>query len=333
MVSAKMTLAPGIANVSVSGFSIQNATFEGILVRNATGVTINANSVTQNNKGLNTTSLECPGLPDFETNEGEDCGEGIHLMGVDHSIIASNIVKNNAGGILISDETGSSHDNLIHGNTVANNSYDCGITMASHAPYAGANLTGPGGIFHNTISGNTSTNNGTLLPGGGAGVGIFAPGPGNKAYANVVINNTLTGNGQPGVTMHNHAAPPGAPAPNLNDNMILGNKISGNAADREDAATAGTTGINLYSVAPVTGTVIAQNVITNQQIAIAVNIPSGDVSAQLNNFQSSTGVDNLGSGVINATQNYWGCAAGVGASGCAGVIGTVSSGNPATNPF
>ena len=48
-----------------------------------------------------------------------------------------------------------------------------------------------------------------------------------------------------------------APPPvNLNDNVIVGNHISGNAADTEDAATPGPTGINLYSVAPVWGTVI-----------------------------------------------------------------------------
>lgn len=326
--------APGIANVTVSGFTVENANLEGILIRNATGVTITDNQITANNKALKAAdSLTCEGLPAFETNENEDCGEGLHLMAVDHSIVANNIVKNNAGGILITDETGASHDNLIHGNSVSDNSYDCGITMASHKPYTAGGIMASGGVYHNTVSGNTSSRNGTKPPGGGAGVGIFAPGPGNKAWGNIVINNTLMGNGQPGVAMHNHAAPQGAPAANLNDNMILGNRISGNAADDGDAATAGTTGISIFSRVPVSGTIIAQNVFTNEQIGIAVNVPSGDVSAQLNNFQVSTGVDNLGSGTINATQNYWGCPAGVGKSGCSGVIGTVSSGDPATQPF
>jgi hypothetical protein len=31
-----------------------------------------------------------PGQPSFETLESEDCGEGIHLMGVDHSTVAKN---------------------------------------------------------------------------------------------------------------------------------------------------------------------------------------------------------------------------------------------------
>jgi parallel beta-helix repeat protein len=325
--------ASGVSNVSVSGLTVENATFEGILVANATAVTISGNQVTGNNRGLNTTSFSCPGLPAFETNEGEDCGEGIHLMAVDHSIVSGNIVKNNSGGILISDETGPTHDNVITGNTVSNNPYDCGITLASHSPSPTTSLKLPPGVYHNTISGNIASNNGLQLPGAGAGIGIFAPGPGNQNYGNVVINNTITGNGLPGVTMHNHASFPGAPPVNMNDNMIIGNQISGNAADTADAATPGPTGINIYSVAPVTGTVVTLNVIRNQQIGVAVNMPSGDVRVQLNDLQGPTGVDNLGTGIVNATQNYWGCATGPGQSGCAGVIGMVVSGSPAGSPF
>ena len=101
--------------------------------------------------------------------------------------------------------------------------------------------------------------NGLLLPGAGAGVGIFAPGPGNRSSGNTVIGNTLSYNGLPGVTMHNHAAPPMTPAVNLNDNAIIGNTITRNAADTEDAATPGPAGINIYSVAPVTGVLAAES--------------------------------------------------------------------------
>ncbi len=325
--------ATGIADVVVSGFTVQNANFEGILVGNATGVTISDNQVLGNNRSLSTTAFNCPGLPAFETNESEDCGEGIHLMAVEHSLIANNIVKNNAGGILISDETGPTHDNIITGNTVSNNPFDCGITMASHSPYAATGLKLSAGVYHNTIAGNTSSNNGTQLPGAGAGIGIFAPGPGSKAYGNVIINNVITGNGLPGITLHNHAAPPMAPPVNLNDNQIIGNQISNNAADTDDAATPGPTGINIYSVAPVTGTVIAQNVFRAEQIDVAVNMPSADVQIHLNNFLGSTGVDNLGGGSVNATQNYWGCATGPGQSGCVGVIGAVLSSGWAITSF
>jgi parallel beta-helix repeat protein len=321
----------GVANVSISGLQVQNANFEGILVANANGVTLTNNQVSGNNRSLNTSNLTCPNLPAFETSEAEDCGEGVHLIGVDHSVVANNVVKNNAGGILLTDETGPTHDNLIYGNTVSSNIYDCGITLASHPPATLGGQKRPGGVYRNTISGNTSTNNGTAN--GGAGVGIFAPGPGNQAYGNIVINNVLTANGMPGVAMHNHAAVPGAPAANLNDNMIIANQFSGNGADTDDAATPGPTAINIFSVTPITGTVIAQNIVRNEMIGIAVNTPSGGVQAHLNNLGGETGVDNLGSGTIDATLNYWGCAAGPGVSGCSGIIGTVMSGGATASPF
>jgi parallel beta-helix repeat protein len=124
----------GVSNVLISGFKIRNANFEGILIANASDVTVVNNHVLDNNKALDIATPACPGIPAFETNEGEDCGEGIHLMGADHSSIVRNEVEDNSGGILISDETGSSHHNLISGNSVHDNSYDCGITMASHGP-------------------------------------------------------------------------------------------------------------------------------------------------------------------------------------------------------
>ena len=319
-----MSSAPnaGVSGVAISGFTVENANFEGILIANASDVTVWGNQVSGNNKSLNTSALSCPGIPDFETNEGEDCGEGIHLMAVDHSTVANNDIENNSGGILISDETGPTHDNLITGNSVLNNPFDCGITLASHGRASNVPHGLNFGVYHNTISQNTSSHNGYLLPGAGAGVGIFAPGPGSTASGNVVVNNDLTNNGLPGVTMHNHAAFAMAPPVNMNDNVIVGNRISGNGADTQDAATSGPTGINVFSVATVTGTVISQNIIKGEAIDIAFNGP-GLVQAHLNDFtDNGTGVDNLGAGIVDATENWWKCSGGPGAPGCASIAGT-----------
>jgi hypothetical protein len=316
--------AAGVADVLISALQIENANFEGILVTNATDVTIMFNWVHDNNKSLDIVNGACPGIPAFETNEGDDCGEGIHLIGVDHSSVVYNLVEKNSGGILLTDETGPTHDNLITTNQVQNNPYDCGITLASHARSTMGIAPGlPFGLTHNTISQNVSTNNGFLVPGAGAGVGIFAPFPGTTNAGNVVINNELTNNGLPGVTMHNHAASPQAPPVNMNDNVIVGNRISGNGADTLDAATPGTTGINIFSVAPITGTIVAENVIQNEVIGFAFNAPSGQVNAHFNDFELlGTGVDNIGTGLVNATQNWWNCTGGPGAAGCATATGS-----------
>jgi nitrous oxidase accessory protein NosD len=313
----------GVSDVTISGFTVENANFEGILVASATGITIVDNLITNNDLSLS--SSTCPGIPDFETNEGMDCGEGLHLMGTDHSVIAKNIVERNGGGILISDETGPNHDNLITGNEVQWNGYDCGITLASHAAAALAHPTGglSFGVFNNTISRNESSFNG-LLSGGGAGAGVFAPGPGAQAYGNVIIENTLVGNGLPGVAMHNHASVPGAPPITFRDNSVIGNHIRANGADTEDAATGGPTGINIYSVVPVTGIVIADNVIEDESIGIsfksAATGPNAapQLQAHLNTFERRTiGISNLGAATIDATLNWWGCPHGPGARGCA----------------
>jgi parallel beta-helix repeat protein len=315
----------GLVGVSVSGFKVQNANFEGILVTNASDVTITDNHVLKNNINLNATEGVCTDVPNFETNEGFDCGEGVHLSGVDHSIVANNLVEKNSGGILLSDDTGATHDNLIIGNTVQNNAFDCGITLASHTLFT--LIPGPptaAGVFHNTITGNTSARNGLKVPGAGAGVGLFAPAPFNKTYGNVVVNNTITDNGLPGVAMHAHS--PGA---TVADNMIAGNHISGNGADTDDTATPGPTGINVSGgdngsgqpVAVITGTVIAGNVIEQETIGIAVKTDSL-VGAHLNNFVNpGIGVDNLAAGLVDARLNWWGCSRGPTAAGCAEVSG------------
>jgi hypothetical protein len=112
--------------------------------------------------------------------------------------------------------------------------------------------------------------------------------------------------------------------PNLNDIMIVGNYISGNAADNADAATTGTAGINIFSLTPVYGTVIAENTIDNQAIDVVMNAP-GSMEVHLNNLLGGkAGVANTGAGVINASMNFWGCPGGPGTAGCAAVTGPAS---------
>jgi parallel beta-helix repeat protein len=306
---------PRLSDVLVTGFTIENAQFEGIYITNASSITVADNEVLNNDQGL--ASGSCPGLPAFETNEGDDCGEGIHLSGVDHSTVRDNVSANNSGGILLSDDTGATHDNLITGNNVRNNVSDCGITLASHTPASLTGSTTPLGVFHNVIAENESIRNGTAAGGSGAGIGIFASVPGAQAYGNVVINNQIRKNGLPGLAMHSHT-----PGQILNDNMIVGNQISGNGADNGDAATPGHTGINVFGVSTVTGTVISGNSIEGEDDDIVTNTP-GEIAIHFNNLLGGKlGVNNLGSGSVDATENWWGSGKGAGASGATSIGGS-----------
>ena len=148
-------------------------------------------------------------------------------------------------------------------------------------------------------------------------MGLFTSVPGAKTYSNVVIGNSLTGNGLPGVSMHSHT-----PGQNLNDNSIIGNYIAGNHADTDDSFTPGPTGINVFGVSPVTGTVITENTIKNESIDVVANTPAV-VTVHLNNLVGSgmIGVDNLGSGRVDATENWWGCSAGPTKKNCSSAVG------------
>jgi parallel beta-helix repeat protein len=313
---------PGLSNVVVTGFTVENANYEGILVANASGVTIWGNMVLYNDQNLEPNVPACPGQPSFETGEEFDCGEGIHLLGADHSTVANNFVANNGGGILLSDDTAAVHDNLVTGNISRDNPYDCGIVMASHAPSPGSTAA-HNGVVRNTISNNQSIHNGYQVPGAGAGVGLFSDGSGpGLVSGNVVINNQLLNNGIPGVAFHSHA-----PGDTFADNKIIANQISGNGADTGDTATPGPTGINVnsgFGGSLISGTVISQNVIDQESYDLFTNTPA-QVDAQLNSFsgKGDVGVDNSGTGLVNATENWWGCFGGPGTRNCATIQGTV----------
>jgi hypothetical protein len=179
------------------------------------------------------------------------------------------------------------------------------------------------GVFQNTVLKNESSYNG-LDNGGGAGVGMYAAGPGNVNYGNAAIGNLLVGNGLPGVAMHNHAYNPKAPPVTLRDNSVIDNHFRGNGADTEDAATAGPTAINIYGVLPLTGMVVTGNTMEDEAIGISFNTPATgpdappQLQAHLNQFDPWTiGISTLGTGTVDGTLNWWGCHEGPGAANCA----------------
>jgi parallel beta-helix repeat protein len=334
---------PGLHDVTIAGFTVENALYEGILLLSTTGVTVRDNDIVNNDQeGPSTTGTACTGQPSYETDESFDCGGGLHLLGAAYSYVSGNTVSENADGILISDETKTAHNNVIINNTVTSNPIVCGIVLASHAPVGSQppNYAAHHGVQNNTISANTSSNNGANK--GGAGVGLFADGNGQGIVSNnVITGNTLTGNSLPGVAIHSHKGPAmGKPADNMAGNIIISNTISGNGADSADSKTPGTAGINISSGdggSGIVGVVVALNTISDEDVDIGVNT-AVEVDIHLNNLLGGKiGVANdctldgascKGSNV-NATQNYWGCATGPGGSGCT----TASGSNVNATPF
>jgi hypothetical protein len=262
---------PGASGTVLRGFTVENAIGEGVLAVSTSNLTLQGNHVVANDQGHDTpVTQEC-------ATQGEvpgDCGEGLHLMSVTDSRVLSNDIENNIGGILVTDEVGPSHGNLIAFNVSRDNGEDCGITLPSHNPKAVADPTA-GGVYDNTILDNLSVGN------GGAGVGMFAPFPGAASYGNRVIGNALLNNGEAGIAIHSHA-----PGQNVAHNVIIGNAVSGNGVD-PDSGSGHPTGIALFSAADATTVVVAANQISNEYWGIFIAGPVTVFGLQSNFFSRS----------------------------------------------
>ncbi len=333
---------PGLHDVTVAGFTVRAAQFEGILVVSASDVIIRDSNVLGNDKsgglqftGANTGCPDQPGNGTYETDETGDCGGAIHLVGTVNSTLSGNVIRGNADGVLLSDETGESSGNLLTHNIVTDNPLECGIVLASHPP-SGA-VTPPFarhyGVDNNVVSENISARNGIQI--GGSGVGMFSDGAGpGRVSGNVIIDNQLTNNGLGGVALHSHVGPAfGLPADTFSGNKIIGNIISGNRADTADTATPGSVGININSGSggtPVLGTVIERNVIRDEDVDIAINTPAA-VNIHLNDLLGGKigvadvcGFDgaSICTGNIDATENFWGCHTGPSGLSCSKASGS-----------
>ncbi len=244
----------GASGSKVRGLTIKNAGLEGIFALQTSRLTIGGNTVVENDK-YGIFSPQCVNQPD-------DCGEAVHLQSVTNSKVIDNLVRDNVGGILLTDENGPTSGNTIAGNRVLDNAEDCGITLASHYFQLGSPVAaGVGGVYLNQVLHNVSNGNGA------AGVGVFAGPPGAAAWGNLVLGNTALNNGLPGVAIHSHQ-----PFQNANGNVVLGNNLGGNGPD-DDAQTGQSAGIVVFSDAaagatPIQHTVIAGNSITNEHFGI-----------------------------------------------------------------
>ncbi len=287
---AGITIKSG--SVKVQGLTVTAALGEGIL---ATGslkggsishVVIRRNRVLGNDTGGIPPAAHSP-YPQCAA-AGQvpgDCGEGIHLMGVADSIVSHNLVMGNSGGVLLTDEFGPTHGNVVAHNTITKNLFDCGVTAPGHNPNA-LSATGmpqphKAGVYDNVIERNRITDNGTK--GEGAGVLFANAGPGTASYDNLVKYNYIAGNELAGVTMHAHTVGPGQ-FEDLSGNRIVHNTIAKNntGGDPLDggASDHATTGILVFSGSVPVAVTIADNRIRNDTYGIWLGI-GGHVAATM----------------------------------------------------
>ena len=260
------------SRIDFTGFRVQHALGEGILAAGLSGtvdgIVISGNTVVHNDLGgaQEPTYFECLGTGAVPN----DCGEGVHFAGnVAYSTIRDNFIAHNSGGVLLSDDVGPTHNNVVQGNVVTDNLSDCGITVPGHNPMAvnaaGVPQPSVAGVYRNAILDNVVTGNGVVGE-GGAGVLFANAQPGTASYDNLVQGNYIAGNGLSGVTMHAHG-----PASNeyLSGNVIIYNSIGKNnlIGDEPDGPTGPAdkahTGVLVYSGGTPITVKIAHNHIFN----------------------------------------------------------------------
>jgi len=276
------------SGVSVIGLTVKNANLEGILAEppqsswpkkptsapaNISHLTIARNVVVHNDRAYNTHLPPDAACPSSLT-DADDCGEGLHLMGVSWSKVTGNNVNHNVGGILLSDggfgiSVGPAAHNLISRNQSTDNAFDCGITLPGHDPRAvattGKNAGKPqpnlAGVYANTVVNNVASRNGA------AGLLYATPYPGTGAYDNVFAGNTANGNGNSGFVLHSHA-----PLQDVSGLVVVGNRFGkNNLAGDPDTGVKPTTGVMLLSIAVKVSVKVDGNQISNNVNGIAFN--------------------------------------------------------------
>ena len=181
----------GTHDVRVSGFKVEYAGFDGILVASSSYVTVADNVLVHNGY------------------------VGVDLNGSCLSHVTNNLSEYNAdGGFLIADDLGRTSRNDVSYNVASHNAGGGGVIVAGH---------GEAGITDNLIAHNLLTDNGTARNNSGGGVIIATTVPGETITDNRVTGNTIHGNGLAGVTIHAHRH-----GQNLNGNWITGNDIGVN---------------------------------------------------------------------------------------------------------
>jgi parallel beta-helix repeat protein len=222
-------IGPGAYNVKVTGATVSGANDEGILVQDTSNIVITDSTISNNA---------------INAHEGLSEDKGIVLAGTTNVLVKNNTIEDNMrGGIALVDD-GPNHPfalntvatipiastgNVIMGNLIKDNAFDCGLVVSAKNP--------GGGVSNNVISKNTVEVTNPFLGGmprvGGIIVAGGAFGP-VQVMNNVILNNVVTGGLIPGISVH--AFGPGAV---ISGTQLIGNVLSNNGAGELSGNTTG----------------------------------------------------------------------------------------------
>ena len=181
----------GTRNVEVTGFTVENAGFDAILVGRSSRVLVSHNLLQHNGD------------------------VGVDFNGSSDSLATHNLSQyNKGGGFLIADDLGPTHYNAVTWNEARRNPGGCGVIIAGHST---------SGVWGNYVAHNLITFNGLNKKQPGAGVVIATEVKGERVSDNDVADNEIYGNGLAGVTIHSHV-----PGQRMSGNQIVGNDIGRN---------------------------------------------------------------------------------------------------------
>src|ERR1700733_4926112 len=181
----------GARNVEVSGFTVENAGFDAILVARSTRILVSHNRLQHNGD------------------------VGVDFNGTSDSLATHNLSEHNkGGGFLIADDLGPTHFDAVTWNKATRNPRGCGVIIAGHST---------AGVWGNYVAHNLLTFNGLNRKSPGAGVVIATEVKGERVSGNDVADNEIYGNGLAGVTIHSHV-----PGQKMSGNQIVGNDIGKN---------------------------------------------------------------------------------------------------------
>ena len=311
-------------NITLTGFNIYNNGGYGIDIAGL-NITVTNNNITNNgNAGIVVNSANATVIGNNATNNGNRgfngwSWDGISITGANVTVTGNNATNNSRTGITVN----GNNAQILQNNIIQNGGYGISAT-GLNATISGNNVTNNGnaGIVVNGDYGFVAENNvainGNRGFSGWSWDGIYVRGNYVKILQNSIIQNngyginaaglnltisenTVSSNGRDGITVN------GANATIILNN-VTSNSGSGVYVNSVDVTVSGNIatnnqyGIYLYNS---TGTAQSNDLAGNQY---AIYLSNSSVNVNFNRIigNSKYGLYNTGTGIVNATNNWWG---------------------------